>query len=78
MNDNRLKNISTLPGFSINEEDTYLISKNHYDTYNNNNIVINDDIYIKLLKNIMIDSKKKHSKKNKKIKKQAKKNTRKI
>ena len=60
MNDNRLKNISTLPGFSINEENTYLISKNHYDRYNNNDIVINDEIYIKLLKNIMIDSKKKN------------------
>jgi len=65
MNDNRIKNMSTLPGFRFKQEDTYFISKNNYDT--NNNIVINDDIYIKLLKNIMIDSKKKiHSKKNKK------------
>tara|TARA_Y100000385_G_scaffold273127_1_gene314685 strand:- start:353 stop:574 length:222 start_codon:yes stop_codon:yes gene_type:complete len=57
MNDNRLKNFSTLPGFAFKKEDTYLLSNNYYD--NTNDKLINDDIYIKLLKNIIIDSKKK-------------------
>jgi hypothetical protein len=72
MNDNRLKNFSTLPGFAFKKEDTYVISKNYYD--NTNDKLINDDIYIKLLKNIMIDSKKKT--KTNKLKKKNK-NTRK-
>tara|TARA_Y100000591_G_scaffold313146_1_gene318317 strand:+ start:175 stop:396 length:222 start_codon:yes stop_codon:yes gene_type:complete len=57
MNEPRFKNFSTLPGFAFKKEDTYVISKNYYD--NSNDKLINDDIYIKLLKNIMIDSKKK-------------------
>lgn len=81
MNSNRLKNVSTLPGFALKKEDTYIISKNNYDHVNN--IVINDDIYIKLLKNIMVttNNKKITTKKNKKDKKDKKKanfNTRKL
>ena len=81
MNSNRLKNVSTLPGFDLKKEDTYIISKSNYDLVNN--IVINDDIYIKLLKNIMVstNNKKITTKKNKKDKKNKKKanfNTRKL
>ena len=62
MDNNILKNVSTLPGFAFKQEDIYKISKEKYN--NENNIVISDDIYIKLLKNIMIDKdKKKYSRK---------------
>ena len=79
MNDNRFKNFSTLPGFAFKKEDTYLISNNYYDNNNNNNNnVVNDEIYIKLLKNIMINSKKKiKTKRIKKFKKITNKNTQK-
>ena len=72
MNVNRLKNVSILPGFALKKEDTYIISKNYYNNVNND--VISDDIYIKLLKNIIVstDKKKINTKKNKKDKKDKK------